>query len=69
MPWTRARLPDMPGAIHDLTGGGAHVALDALGRAATARDALLALRRRGRHVQVGLLLGDESRSAACRWAA
>ena len=52
--------PDIVGAIHDLTGGGAHVALDALGRAATARDALLSLRRRGRHVQVGLLLGDEA---------
>lgn len=53
-------IPDVPGAIHDLAQGGAHVTLDALGRAATARDAILSLRRRGRHVQVGLLLGDEA---------
>jgi alcohol dehydrogenase len=51
---------DITGAIRDLTAGGAHVTLDALGRAATARDAILSLRRRGRHVQVGLLLGDEA---------
>lgn len=41
--------------VHDLTGGGVEVSLDALGSPATARAAILALRRRGRHVQVGLL--------------
>jgi alcohol dehydrogenase len=46
--------------IRELTGGGAHVSLDALGSAATAAASVLGLRRRGRHVQVGLLLGDES---------
>ncbi|OLT21190.1 alcohol dehydrogenase [Pseudonocardia sp. CNS-139] len=43
--------------VHEVTGGGAHVALDALGSPATALASLLSLRRRGRHVQVGLLLG------------
>ena len=38
-----------------LTGGGASVSLDALGSAATSRDAIACLRRRGRHVQVGLM--------------
>ncbi|WP_298459363.1 alcohol dehydrogenase catalytic domain-containing protein [uncultured Cellulomonas sp.] len=38
------------------TGGGAHVSLDALGSPATAVASVLGLRRRGRHVQVGLLL-------------
>ncbi len=47
-------------AIHDLTRGGAHVSLDALGATTTARNSILSLRRRGRHVQVGLLLGDDS---------
>lgn len=44
-------------AISELTGGGAHVSLDALGAETTAVASVLSLRRRGRHVQVGLLLG------------
>ncbi len=37
---------DVPAAIHDLTGGGSHVAVDAVGGEQTCRDALLGLRRR-----------------------
>ncbi|WP_066639624.1 zinc-dependent alcohol dehydrogenase family protein [Serinicoccus hydrothermalis] len=48
---------DVPQAIHDLTGGGSHVSVDAVGSEQTCSDALLGLRRRGRHVQVGLLPG------------
>jgi alcohol dehydrogenase len=51
---------DIPAAIHEITGGGAHVSLDALGSPATAVASVLSLRRRGRHVQVGLLLGADS---------
>lgn len=39
---------------------GMHVSVDALGRADTAVASVLSLRRRGRHLQVGLLLGDQS---------
>ena len=46
---------DVPAAVRDLTGGGSHVAVDAVGSEQTCADALLSLRRRGRHVQVGLL--------------
>ena len=46
---------DVPQAVTDLTGGGSHVAVDAVGSEQTCRDAILSLRRRGRHVQVGLL--------------
>jgi alcohol dehydrogenase len=46
--------------VHELTGGGAHVSLDAYGAAPTAVASVLSLRRRGRHVQAGLLLGDQS---------
>jgi alcohol dehydrogenase len=53
-----ASASDVPAAIHKITGGGAHVSLDALGSPATAVASVLSLRRRGRHVQVGLLLGD-----------
>lgn len=41
--------------IRELTGGGAHVSLDALGSHATCAASVESLRRRGRHVQVGLL--------------
>src|SRR5439155_22271485 len=41
-------------AVQELTHGGADVSVDALGIAATCRNAVLSLRKRGRHVQVGL---------------
>ena len=49
---------DVPAAVTDLTGGGAHVSVDAVGSEQTVTDAVLGLRRRGRHVQVGLLPHD-----------
>lgn len=47
-------------AIAAATGGGAHVSIDALGHRSTCRNSILSLRRRGRHVQIGLLLGDQA---------
>jgi alcohol dehydrogenase len=46
-------------AVLDATGGGAHVSLDALGSAATSAASVESLRKRGRHVQVGLMLGRD----------
>ena len=46
---------DVPERVHDLTGGGCHVAVDAVGSEETCADSILSLRRRGRHVQIGLL--------------
>jgi len=48
---------DPVAAVREITGGGAHVSIDALGSPATAVNSVRCLRRRGRHVQVGLLLG------------
>lgn len=48
---------DLERAVLDATGGGAHVTVDALGSADTAASAVRSLRRRGTHVQVGLMLG------------
>ena len=45
----------VPAAVGELTGGGAHVSLDAVGSAATCTDSIRCLRPLGRHVQVGLL--------------
>lgn len=50
-----SRVPDTAQAVRDLTGGGAHLSLDALGSPATCAASVDGLRRRGRHVQVGLL--------------
>jgi alcohol dehydrogenase len=50
-------------AVHEVTGGGAHVSLDALGSTVTAAASILSLRRRGRHLQVGLLLGADDTPA------
>ena len=45
------------------TQGGAHVGLDAIGRPEVAAASVASLRPRGRHVQVGLLVGDDARTA------
>lgn len=52
--------PDVAAGIVEVTGGGAHVSLDALGRADTAVASVASLRPRGRHIQVGLLLGEHA---------
>jgi D-arabinose 1-dehydrogenase-like Zn-dependent alcohol dehydrogenase len=47
------------GAILELTKGGAHVSVDALGIAATCRASIMSLRKRGRHLQIGLTSASE----------
>ncbi len=41
-------------AVKEMTHGGAHVSIDALGNMRVVSDAIRALRKRGRHVQIGL---------------
>ncbi|TQN40942.1 alcohol dehydrogenase [Blastococcus colisei] len=53
---------DVPVAVQDLTAGGAHVSLDALGAPVTCGNSLRSLRPRGRHVQVGLLPPEQGRA-------
>ena len=45
-------------AVKDYTGGGAHVSIDALGDPVTSHHSVSSLRKRGKHIQVGLLVGD-----------
>lgn len=54
---------DTGAAVRDHTGGGAHVSIDAVGRPATAVASVQSLRRRGRHIQVGLLLAEQAMTA------
>lgn len=51
---------DVVGIVRELTDGGAHLSLDALGSTVTSDNSIRSLRKRGRHVQVGLMLGDAS---------
>lgn len=57
-----AKHGDAAEAVVGLTGG-AHVSMDAVGSPATAAASVRSLRRRGRHVQVGLLLGPDADAA------
>ena len=58
-----AQVEDVVAAAVEITGGGAHVSIDALGSAETCFNSVACLRRRGRHVQVGLMTGDHRNSA------
>ncbi len=51
-------------AVRDLTNGGADVSVDALGIEATCRNAVASLRKRGRHIQIGLTTQKEKGEVA-----
>jgi D-arabinose 1-dehydrogenase-like Zn-dependent alcohol dehydrogenase len=53
--------PNVVKAVKQVTNGGAHMSMDALGHPVTCSNSISNLRRRGRHVQVGLMLGDHAR--------
>jgi alcohol dehydrogenase len=50
---------DPVAAVRDVTNGGAHVSIDALGVAETCRNSVRSVRPRGTHVQVGLTTEKE----------
>ena len=47
-------------AVMEITKGGAHVSVDALGHATTCFNSISNLRKRGKHIQVGLMLAENS---------
>ncbi|MDX1507437.1 MAG: zinc-dependent alcohol dehydrogenase family protein [Woeseiaceae bacterium] len=49
--------------VQAATGGGAHVSVDALGSDVTCSNSIGGLRKRGKHIQVGLMAGDDSMPA------
>ncbi len=53
---------DVAKAIREITGGGAHLSIDALGHSDTCFTSIRCLRRRGRHVQVGLMYGEHAKA-------
>jgi len=50
---------DVAEAIRDLSGGGAHVSVDAIGNATVCFNSIECLRKRGKHIQVGLMVEDD----------
>ncbi|PWL38478.1 alcohol dehydrogenase [Flagellimonas aquimarina] len=44
--------------VISLTNGGVHVSLDALGSSVTCQNSIDSLRKRGKHIQVGLMTGN-----------
>ncbi len=55
-----SRVADVVEAVRAITHGGAHLSLDALGHPTTCFHSIANLRKRGRHVQVGLMLGEQA---------
>jgi alcohol dehydrogenase len=54
---------DIAATVIKSTGGGAHLSIDALGSTTTALNSIGGLRKRGRHIQVGLMIGGDARPA------
>ncbi|HUR98079.1 MAG TPA: zinc-binding dehydrogenase, partial [Pyrinomonadaceae bacterium] len=50
-----ADISDAAAAVKDLTGGGAHASIDALGDPDVVFDSISCLRKRGKHVQIGIM--------------
>ncbi len=53
-------VASVPEAIIEITDGGAHVSLDALGHPTTCFNSIACLRRHGRHIQVGLTMAEQA---------
>lgn len=53
-------VPDVVEAVRSHTNGGAHVSIDALGSSDTCFHSVAGLRTQGRHIQIGLLVGEEA---------
>uniref|UniRef100_UPI0040474117 zinc-dependent alcohol dehydrogenase family protein n=1 Tax=Algoriphagus sp. TaxID=1872435 RepID=UPI0040474117 len=51
---------DVASTIQELSKGGVHVSVDALGSQVTCYSSVASLRKRGKHIQIGLLAGTES---------
>lgn len=49
---------DVVANVMEITEGGAHVSIDALGSPVTCYNSIANLRKRGKHIQVGLMVGE-----------
>jgi alcohol dehydrogenase len=58
-----SKVANVVEAVTEITHGGAHVSLDALGHPTTCFNSISNLRKRGKHIQVGLMLAENSTPA------
>ncbi|NNK87987.1 MAG: zinc-dependent alcohol dehydrogenase family protein [Flavobacteriaceae bacterium] len=54
------KIKDVAREVRDLSGGGVDVSIDALGSRETAMNSIGCLKKRGRHIQVGLMTNDDA---------
>lgn len=54
-----AKTVDTVEAVKEISKGGVHVSVDALGSKQTCYNSIASLRKHGRHIQVGLMAGDD----------
>lgn len=52
--------PDIPSTILELSKGGVHASVDALGSRITCYNSVASLKKRGKHIQIGLMAGSQS---------
>jgi alcohol dehydrogenase len=57
-----SQVDDVVDAIKTITHGGAHVSVDALGSKQTCFNSIACLKARGKHIQVGLMVGGNNHS-------
>jgi alcohol dehydrogenase len=55
--------PSAVEAVRDLTGGGPHVSIDALGHPQICFDSISSLRKHGRHIQIGIMEAGQHHTA------
>ena len=55
-----SKQTDPVAAVREISSRGAHVSVDALGHPETCYNSIANLRKRGRHIQIGLMTGDSS---------
>jgi len=55
-----ASKSDVIEEVRDYSRGGVHLSVDAIGHRETCLNSILSLRKRGKHVQVGLMAGDHA---------
>ena len=57
-----SKQASLVGGIKEITKGGAHVSIDGLGSNQTCRNSIMSLRKRGRHVQIGVMAEDDKQT-------
>ena len=55
-----SKLEDVVEAVQEISQGGVHLSVDALGSKETCSNSINNLKKQGRHIQVGLLAGEHS---------